>query len=30
MSKTYEDGLNDAWEVVRHLENKLQPKGARC
>ena len=25
MIKTYGDGLNDAWEVIRTLENKLTP-----
>ena len=25
MGKTYEDGLNEAWEVVRRLENELAP-----
>ena len=25
MAKTYEDGLNDAWEVVRRLEYELAP-----
>lgn len=25
MAKTYEDGLNDAWEVVRRLEYELTP-----
>lgn len=25
MSKTYEDGLNEAWELARRLENELTP-----